>query len=154
MLDCFRALSSDIQGETIATTQTKVLVVISYQISWFYSFNCFQNDLWILVVGSGMCQILRICRMLNSLVIGSTVAYMLMNYPIKLRQRVGVTKEEQSPFEVGNSRVNDLRLFSVHRSKTLFLQFFSEKFALLTSNSYSFWQREGLNYKLCTSYWC
>lgn len=46
---------------------------------------------------------LRICRILNSLVIGSTVACLLMNYPIKLRQRVGVTQAEQNPFEVGNS---------------------------------------------------
>lgn len=46
---------------------------------------------------------LRICRILSSLVIGSIVAYLLMNYPIKLRQRVGVTQAEQNPFEVGNS---------------------------------------------------
>lgn len=46
---------------------------------------------------------LRTCRILKSVVTGSTVAYLLMNYPIELRQRVGVTQAEQSLFEVENS---------------------------------------------------
>lgn len=98
-------LSSKIKGKTEGTIKNKVMcyfmiVIVSKCIMDFGS-ELRRNV-----------SKLRICRILNSLVIGSTVAYLLMNYPIKLRQRVGVTQAEQNPFEVGKSSLNDLRLFS------------------------------------------
>lgn len=87
-------LSNEIKGKTKGTIQTKVMcyfmiLIVSKCITDFDS-ELRRNV-----------PKLRICRILNSLVIGSTVAYLLMNYPIKLR--VGVTQAEQNPFEAGNS---------------------------------------------------
>lgn len=150
----FPVLQWNSREDRKATTRTKALVVISYQISRFSSFNCYPNALWILVVGSGNVSDFEDLPDLKQSCNWKRCGSHANELPHQAETESGCHQRRAKPLWSGGLTSEWLAVIFSPQMQTLFLQFFSGKFALPTSNSYSFWQREGLNSQLRTSRLC